>query len=149
VSLGQQGISFIASAPTEAVAIASPMIGASLAIGIALAGRTIGTSTRPATARPAKMRPKADRTVMLQRYHGLAALIYVCAICQYVLSLTPSGASTRLSRRMPIPAATLDGPANCALNRSSVQLISAHVSALSCGRPTVGRLRQPKTQFAD
>jgi hypothetical protein len=63
---GQQGIWSIASAEAE-----SPGAAASIAIGvsIAIAGRTIGASNRPATATDAKNRPMAARILTPCSYH--------------------------------------------------------------------------------
>src|SRR6516165_9045184 len=81
--LGQQGISSAASATSTAEPFMAACI--SFDTGTAIAGRTTGASARPTIARTAKMRPKADRSLILQRYHYLASLsTYVN--CQYAVS---------------------------------------------------------------
>ena len=58
---------------TEPAAIASPMLAwVSVATDIAMVGRVIGTNTRPATARTARTRPMADRTLIPKAYHVCA-----------------------------------------------------------------------------
>ena len=83
--LGQQGISGAASSMT--VSTAAPLMAACISFdtGTAIAGRTTGASARPTIARTAKMRPKADRNLILQRYHYLAPLS-TYANCQHVVS---------------------------------------------------------------
>jgi hypothetical protein len=59
-----------------AVSTAEPLMMACISfdMGAAIAGRTTGASAKPTIARTAKMRPKADRSLILQGYHNLAPL---------------------------------------------------------------------------